>query len=99
MPPMAALLPMSVAPRPPEVKPPRCRPNSTTTATLPIRLHCTAAATPPEVQCRRMGKVRSEEHTSELQSRLHLVCRLLLEKKKVIAPPTTTVESASVRTY
>src|SRR2546422_4144589 len=28
------------------------------------------------------NKNRSEEHTSELQSRLHLVCRLLLEKKK-----------------
>src|SRR5205809_3910587 len=28
------------------------------------------------------SSVRSEEHTSELQSRLHLVCRLLLEKKK-----------------
>src|SRR2546429_7281717 len=28
------------------------------------------------------GCYRSEEHTSELQSRLHLVCRLLLEKKK-----------------
>src|SRR2546429_2557642 len=28
---------------------------------------------------------RSEEHTSELQSRLHLVCRLLLEKKKKMA--------------
>src|SRR5256884_3719818 len=28
------------------------------------------------------GENRSEEHTSELQSRLHLVCRLLLEKKK-----------------
>src|SRR2546429_6072183 len=28
------------------------------------------------------AKDRSEEHTSELQSRLHLVCRLLLEKKK-----------------
>src|SRR2546422_5658874 len=28
------------------------------------------------------GWERSEEHTSELQSRLHLVCRLLLEKKK-----------------
>src|SRR2546422_7422404 len=28
------------------------------------------------------GELRSEEHTSELQSRLHLVCRLLLEKKK-----------------
>src|SRR2546429_1776364 len=33
---------------------------------------------------RRLGgrAARSEEHTSELQSRLHLVCRLLLEKKK-----------------
>src|SRR2546429_5822048 len=35
---------------------------------------------------------RSEEHTSELQSRLHLVCRLLLEKKKqqqqpLVSPP------------
>src|SRR3989449_4460005 len=29
-----------------------------------------------------VGTLRSEEHTSELQSRLHLVCRLLLEKKK-----------------
>src|SRR2546429_1081668 len=29
-----------------------------------------------------LGLTRSEEHTSELQSRLHLVCRLLLEKKK-----------------
>src|SRR2546429_786098 len=28
-------------------------------------------------------QVRSEEHTSELQSRLHLVCRLLLEKKNI----------------
>src|SRR3989449_1365808 len=31
---------------------------------------------------RHVGSDRSEEHTSELQSRLHLVCRLLLEKKK-----------------
>src|SRR5205809_1806115 len=30
----------------------------------------------------RAAETRSEEHTSELQSRLHLVCRLLLEKKK-----------------
>src|SRR5205809_5997424 len=29
-------------------------------------------------------RTRSEEHTSELQSRLHLVCRLLLEKKKAL---------------
>src|SRR2546429_2734750 len=31
---------------------------------------------------RKPASHRSEEHTSELQSRLHLVCRLLLEKKK-----------------
>src|SRR5689334_23563082 len=31
---------------------------------------------------RRDGATRSEEHTSELQSQFHLVCRLLLEKKK-----------------
>src|SRR5687768_17625662 len=33
-------------------------------------------------QLQRVLEERSEEHTSELQSRLHLVCRLLLEKKK-----------------
>src|SRR2546422_6654857 len=32
--------------------------------------------------CQKDPRGRSEEHTSELQSRLHLVCRLLLEKKK-----------------
>src|SRR2546422_1645929 len=37
---------------------------------------------------------RSEEHTSELQSRLHLVCRLLLEKKKKKAmTPATTINT------
>src|SRR2546422_2096333 len=38
--------------------------------------------------CDRSVRRRSEEHTSELQSRLHLVCRLLLEKKKQHKPPT-----------
>src|SRR2546422_7782126 len=36
----------------------------------------------PQGSFARLLTVRSEEHTSELQSRLHLVCRLLLEKKK-----------------
>src|SRR2546429_2834010 len=36
---------------------------------------------------------RSEEHTSELQSRLHLVCRLLLEKKKNKKKENICVES------
>src|SRR3712207_1287746 len=39
------------------------------------------------VDMRRYQVLRSEEHTSELQSRQYLVCRLLLEKKKLIAAP------------
>src|SRR2546422_7770192 len=41
--------------------------------------------------------LRSEEHTSELQSRLHLVCRLLLEKKKVRLPSNPTAAPPSFR--
>src|SRR3712207_7838314 len=36
-----------------------------------------------------LGDARSEEHTSELQSRQYLVCRLLLEKKKKITPESS----------
>src|SRR6266699_7050415 len=39
------------------------------------------------------GGARSEEHTSELQSRPHLVCRLLLEKKKNIRWPRVEIEA------
>src|SRR5687768_17906763 len=43
---------------------------------------------------------RSEEHTSELQSRLHLVCRLLLEKKKTEPEPiSTSYNNISILTY
>src|SRR5579864_9630379 len=38
----------------------------------------------PEVKASNHGVSRSEEHTSELQSHVNLVCRLLLEKKKNI---------------
>src|SRR2546429_3650866 len=41
-----------------------------------------AEAYKKELDALRAQTARSEEHTSELQSRLHLVCRLLLEKKK-----------------
>src|SRR5260370_4187457 len=44
------------------------------------------------------GKTRSEEHTSELQSHLNLVCRLLLEKKKINEPVGTRVR-ADVHTH
>src|SRR5216684_4581277 len=46
----------------------------------PGRLHPGGTAQWPVAD--RHPRGRSEEHTSELQSRLHLVCRLLLEKKK-----------------
>src|SRR2546429_707276 len=44
---------------------------------------------------------RSEEHTSELQSRLHLVCRLLLEKKKTtdICPKTSVYDAGARRPH
>src|SRR2546422_6215818 len=42
---------------------------------------------------------RSEEHTSELQSRLHLVCRLLLEKKKNKQGNNREAEHVSDETY
>src|SRR5438445_8607067 len=51
----------------------------------PARCRCPARATPwPQAPAARPPAVaaRSEEHTSELQSRQYLVCRLLLEKKK-----------------
>src|SRR3989449_3349127 len=41
-----------------------------------------AALRPRDIGRLALAAPRSEEHTSELQSRLHLVCRLLLEKKK-----------------
>src|SRR5258707_3529023 len=44
----------------------------------------TADRCPEDCPCRRGWTGRSEEHTSELQSRQYLVCRLLLEKKKKI---------------
>src|SRR2546429_6380604 len=45
-------------------------------------LHAPSIAEIELVRKGRVRRARSEEHTSELQSRLHLVCRLLLEKKK-----------------
>src|SRR5208337_5644046 len=53
---------------------------------LPIS-NCTSASSPPthprsDSSGCWLGNTRSEEHTSELQSPMYLVCRLLLEKKK-----------------
>src|SRR2546422_8632153 len=51
-------------------------------AALRQALHVVRDALGADVIVTRGDEERSEEHTSELQSRLHLVCRLLLEKKK-----------------
>src|SRR5256884_565137 len=52
----------------------------------------------PARRLSRRHRWRSEEHTSELQSRLHLVCRLLLEKKKkpsvYLSPHTVHIHPA-----
>src|SRR2546429_3672343 len=45
-------------------------------------LHANVVVAPAAAFIKVRLFIRSEEHTSELQSRLHLVCRLLLEKKK-----------------
>src|SRR3712207_8860448 len=42
------------------------------------------------------GHMRSEEHTSELQSRQYLVCRLLLEKKKIIRVERVVLGTAAL---
>src|SRR2546429_5944858 len=46
-----------------------------------------------------LWRKRSEEHTSELQSRLHLVCRLLLEKKKKRLKVDIIVHTQGVRLW
>src|SRR5207247_7906722 len=59
------------------------------TATRDVQNHGDAAGRLPGRQGHDRhpgGLHRSEEHTSELQSRVDLVCRLLLEKKKLSAP-------------
>src|SRR3712207_7749310 len=43
-----------------------------------------------------IGAIRSEEHTSELQSRQYLVCRLLLEKKKKKTQFITAIKSINI---
>src|SRR3989454_10515448 len=48
----------------------------------PLRLKTPPASSPRTAESQRVGDLRSEEHTSELQSPCNLVCRLLLEKKK-----------------
>src|SRR2546429_6285372 len=69
-------------------RPPRPAPNS-------FRLPAHQSRVAGFLRVLGRGWIRSEEHTSELQSRLHLVCRLLLEKKK----KTITVQTQTRKCY
>src|SRR2546430_13547740 len=51
----------------------------------------------PAEHPRRAAGVRSEEHTSELQSQSNLVCRLLLEKKKNTTRVPNTIDNSRLR--
>src|SRR3712207_9561234 len=60
----------------------RARPTSPSSARTPRRSSSSAPSARSSTTTPRSSTRRSEEHTSELQSRQYLVCRLLLEKKK-----------------
>src|SRR5258707_2438613 len=63
---------------------------------LPVRLARLRHRLQPVLDRRGMRICwRSEEHTSELQSRQYLVCRLLLEKKKKVSIPRLTADRLS----
>src|SRR5437868_8344211 len=64
----------------------------TRTSTVRALAEPTARISPFASARNSFGWSRSEEHTSELQSRFDLVCRLLLEKKKILVPSLTPDE-------
>src|SRR5690606_40528340 len=84
----SAAAPPSRPSRPPEPVPPEPVRDPVSWSSSPPSPPCAAPAwrdggtEPPAVPVRPPSTWRSEEHTSELQSRQKLVCRLLLEKKK-----------------
>src|SRR3989442_11601900 len=68
-------------------RPPCRRPFSIGRCPLFSSANRAAAASSPPRQRNLLMKITSEEHTSELQSRPHLVCRLLPEQKQPRPPP------------
>src|SRR3712207_6963762 len=66
-------------------------------AFLLIRFLLTEEPSPEPLNILLNASLRSEEHTSELQSRQYLVCRLLLEKKKSRKSPARSATPASLK--
>src|SRR5205814_5946565 len=80
----------------------RGHPLSTVNARTPLRSVTrvpTIVVGPTRKRCASCCSIRSEEHTSELQSLRHLVCRLLLEKKKLISFPKYARHTSFFCTY
>src|SRR3989449_5397660 len=81
-PPRSTLFPYTTLFRSPRVRRPEGQPLERAQALGLVGSELREPARSEDQEAGAQGKMRSEEHTSELQSRLHLVCRLLLEKKK-----------------
>src|SRR3712207_6912879 len=98
-PPRSTLFPYTTLFRSPAIVATRCRPESTsrrTASRAPSALATSTQGTGHLPRGRPLAttgtpvRARSEEHTSELQSRQYLVCRLLLEKKNIVLLPRCT---------
>src|SRR3712207_7542449 len=79
--------------------------SATATEQKPVGTHCEQATYRGRIQLKLLCKSllvpghRSEEHTSELQSRQYLVCRLLLEKKNANAHTTPRRSSLFIQVH
>src|SRR5436305_7814310 len=76
--------------------PPRQPPSQRSPICLRAQNRAINSARPPQSLSAPRQPPRSEEHTSELQSRPHLVCRLLLEKKKLSKSCSTLLTFTSM---
>src|SRR5438477_8128817 len=80
-------------------RPPRSTLFPYTTLFRSHRLQPRRGGHPPDARRAHTAVLRSEEHTSELQSHVNLVCRLLLEKKKKTQNQDQAVHSTAVRQH
>src|SRR3712207_8176425 len=96
-PPRSTLFPYTTLFRSRDVPPPPRSVAPVRHATSPSTLR-NDPSTPPALSraSSATSRIRSEEHTSELQSRQYLVCRLLLEKKTYNADSPLTIQTTSL---
>src|SRR2546422_2334726 len=81
-PPRSTLFPYTTLFRSPAYRRSKCRERASAGKLHALQQPLPKVSEAEMIDVTQPAGLRSEEHTSELQSRLHLVCRLLLEKKK-----------------